>query len=569
MAKRMVPVGIAVLLIVILLIVGVKMGIIDKYSYSDETMDMNEYYQIFQVDAVPLILGDETVTEQGLSRDGQYYLPMGFVKQYLNTRFYYDEKEGLVLYTTPTELYRMPVDSAEYTVGGEPQSFECAVAVVSGDAVYLSVGFLEQFANFKYEVYHEPDRMQLYLESDQVETAVIKKNTALRYQGGVKSDVLKQLNEGDTVVVLEKMEKWSKVKSPDSIIGYVENRRLTDEGTMERIVEETYTPPEYTSVRRDKKINMVWHQVTNTEANAKVLDLLANTKEVNVISPTWFYLNSNDGGVASIASPDYVAAMHERGIEVWALVDNFTSQDFSTKEILASTTVRTTVIGQLMAMAEELGLDGINIDFEQVEMDSGEDYIQFLRELSIECRKRQLVLSVDNYVPTEYTAHYDRKEQGVIADYVIIMGYDEHYAGSEEAGSVASINYVEKGIMDTVALVPSEKVINGIPFYTRIWDVTSTVTSEAVGMQRTLDFLNEYGIAAIWDDEVCQNVASFSTEDKNYAVWVEDAQSVRTKLSVMKQYNLGGVAAWKLGLETPDVWDLIVEYLNSAPSVQE
>ena len=569
MAKRMIPVGIAVLLIVILIGVGLKTGLIDKYSYSDETMDMNEYYQIFRADAVPVILGDEVIEDKALVRDGQYYFALDTVKNYLNKRFYYDKTEGLMLYTTPTELYRIPLEQSDYTVNGMPQSFEQPIAVVSEDTVYLSVLFLKQYANFTYEVYHEPDRIQVYLESDTVQTAQIKKDTALRYQGGVKSDVLKQLRQGETVVVLEKMEKWSKVKSSDSIIGYVENKRLTDEGTLERTVEQTYAEPEYTSIHKEGKVNMVWHQVTNATANGNVLELLAPTKGVNVISPTWFYLNSDDGQVVSIADHDYVAAMHERGIEVWALVDNFTSKEFSTKTVLASTTSRTNVIDQLISLAQEYDLDGINVDFEQIDTESGEDYIQFLRELSIKCREKQLVLSVDNYVPTGYTAHYDRKEQGIVVDYVVIMGYDEHYSGSEEAGSVASINYVEQGIKDTVSDVPEQKVINGLPFYTRIWDVTGTVSSEAVGMQKAADFLNQYGVTATWDDETCQNFAEFSTEDCNYMVWLEDAQSIRTKLNVMKQYNLGGVAGWKLGLETPDIWDLIQEYLNSTPSDTE
>lgn len=569
MAKRMIPVGIAVLLIIILIGVGAKTGLITKYSYSDETMDMNEYFQIFSADEVPIILADEVLTDKGLLRDGQYYFSLDTVKEYINSRFYFDKTEQLVLYTTPTELYRIPVDSADYTINGQAASFTSNIATVSGEQLYLAVDFLKQYANFSYEVFHEPDRIQLYIADDTVKTAKIKKDTALRYQGGVKSDVLRQFTKGETVVVLETMEKWSKVKSDDALIGYVENKRLTDEGTLDRTVEQTYTAPEYTSIHKDGKVNMVWHQVTNTTANSSVLDLLSQTKGVNVISPTWFYLCDNEGGVASLADHDYVNAMHERGIEVWALIDNFTSTDFSTAAVLASTTARTAVIDALINAAEEYDLDGINVDFEQIDIESGEDYIQFLRELSIQCRQKQIVLSVDNYVPTGYTAHYDRKEQGIVVDYVIIMGYDEHYSGSEEAGSVASIDYVEQGIIDTVSVVPEQKVINALPFYTRIWDVTGNVSSEAVGMGKAIEFLQQNGIEATWDDETCQNVANFSTEDKSYAVWLEDAQSIRTKLNVMSHYNLGGVAGWKLGLETADVWDLIEQYINNTLSDTE
>lgn len=567
--KRMIPVVLAVFLIIVLGVVGLKTGLFDKYSYSNNRKNMNEYFHITSDDAVPIILAEEVMEDQALVRDGVFYFSLDTVNEYLNKRFYHDKVENLILFTTPDELYQIPQDSKEYTSNDEGKSFGLPIFVMSGDEPYIAVEFVKGYANFEYEIFNEPDRIQMYLEDEKITVAKIKKDTALRYQGGVKSDILEELHKDDEVVIIEQMDKWTKVKSADSIIGYVENKKLTDGEVSNRKIEITYQEPEYESVQKEGKINMVWHQVTNETANAGVFDLLAKTKNVNVISPTWFYINDNEGGIVSIASHDYVSAMHEKGIDVWALVDNFTSKDFSTTTVLSGLTTRSRIISQLMQACEEYDIDGINVDFEQIDMEAGLDYIEFLRELSIECRKRQLVLSVDNYVPTGYTAHYDRKEQGIIADYVIIMGYDEHYSGSEEAGSVASINYVEQGIQDTVSVVPAQKVINGLPFYTRIWDVTDTVSSEALGMGEAANLLSQYGVEATWDDETCQNFASYELEGRHYCVWLEDAQSIRTKLNAMKQYNLAGVAGWKLGLETLDIWDLIEEYLNSSPSDTE
>lgn len=567
--KRMIPVVLAVFLIIVLGVVGLKTGLFDKYSYSNNRKNMNEYFHITSDDAVPIILAEEVMEDQALVRDGVFYFSLDTVNEYLNKRFYHDKVENLILFTTPDELYQIPQDSKEYTSNDEGKSFGLPIFVMSGDEPYIAVEFVKGYANFEYEIFNEPDRIQMYLEDEKITVAKIKKDTALRYQGGVKSDILEELHKDDEVVIIEQMDKWTKVKSADSIIGYVENKKLTDGEVSNRKIEITYQEPEYESVQKEGKINMVWHQVTNETANAGVFDLLAKTKNVNVISPTWFYINDNEGGIVSIASHDYVSAMHEKGIDVWALVDNFTSKDFSTTTVLSSLTTRSRIISQLMQACEEYDIDGINVDFEQIDMEAGLDYIEFLRELSIECRKRQLVLSVDNYVPTGYTAHYDRKEQGIIADYVIIMGYDEHYSGSEEAGSVASINYVEQGIQDTVSVVPAQKVINGLPFYTRIWDVTDTVSSEALGMGEAANLLSQYGVEATWDDETCQNFASYELDGRHYCVWLEDVQSIRTKLNAMKQYNLAGVAGWKLGLETLDVWDLIEEYLNSSPSDTE
>ena len=324
-----------------------------------------------------------------------------------------------------------------------------------------------------------------------------------------------------------------------------------------------YVEPVYASNTRDHKINLAWHAVASVEGNDTLSSVMAGTKSINVISPTWFALNDNAGNFTSIASSDYVARAHDMGLEVWGLVDNFTNAGVDTYEVLAGTSTRTYLINGLVEAALQYGLDGINIDFENISLDAGEPFVQFIRELSIPCREHGIVLSVDNYVPMGYTDHYNRKEQGIVADYVIIMGYDEHYRGSETAGSVASINFVEKGIADTVAEVPAHKVINAIPFYTRIWETKgTTVESQAVGMEIAQQYIADHGITTAWDETTCQNYGEYQSGDSYYQVWLEDADSIRVKLNIMSKYGIAGVAEWKLGFEVPSIWDVIEEYMN-------
>ena len=349
----------------------------------------------------------------------------------------------------------------------------------------------------------------------------------------------------------------------DGFIGYVENKRLENQRTEAPIPVTDYTEPEYPSIHRDYKICLGWHQVTSQEANSTLDSVLEGTVGMNVISPTWFALSHNDGSFASIGSSDYVEKAHSRGLEVWILLDNFT-YEVDTKEILSYTSKRASLIERLVEETMALGADGINVDLEQVPADAGEDYIEFLRELSISCRANGLVLSVDNYVPKNYNAHYNWKEQGIVADYVIIMGYDEHYSGSQEAGSVASINYVEEGISTMVQSVPAQKVVNGVPFYTRIWETgDGQVTSQAVGMAAAEKFLKDRGVEAVWDETTCQYYAEVQDGDSLYQVWLEDARSLEVKMSIMSKYDLGGVAVWKLGYESgrSEVWDVLTAFV--------
>ena len=305
-----------------------------------------------------------------------------------------------------------------------------------------------------------------------------------------------------------------------------------------------------------------WHQVTSEEANAYFTDAVANVSGVNVISPTWFYLQDTQGNIADISSADYVKQAHDKGMKVWGLIDNFTA-DVSTTDTLSQLSSRQNIISQLMSAAEKTGLDGINVDFETLSEDAGPHFLQFLRELSIECHKRNLVLSVDNPVPEDFTSHYDREEQGEVVDYVIIMGYDEHYVGSEEPGSVASLPWVEKGVVDTLAEVPAERTILAIPFYTRLWKTTGgALTSEAIGMDQAQNVIKENKAETIWDGSVGQNTASYEKDGSSYEIWVEDAQSIAEKVKLIPKYKLAGVAQWKLGFENSSIWKVISENLK-------
>ncbi len=564
MKKKVVPILIAIALIII--IGGLSFGgkIIEKYSYSKERADLNAYYHISDSEDAAIVLQNEIVEERAKVIDGTWYLDLDTVHKYLNDRFYMDRNEDLLLYTLPEDIVKVVIGSSVNETEDGSEDLGYTIARYEGEKLYLAVDYVKQYTNFGYEVFTDPNRVQIDTQWEEMQVASIKKNTQVREKGGVKSPILTDVAKGDKVTVLEQMETWTKVKTADSVIGYVENKRLDNTRSELPIPVTDYTEPEYTSLTRDYKINLGWHVVAGTAGNDTLQSVTANTKGLNVISPTWFKLSDNEGNFTSFASADYVEKAHGMGLEVWALVENIEYKDsIDMYQILSSTTTRRKLIDALVAEVQQYGIDGINVDFEQISMDCGEHYIEFIRELSVSCRKNGIVLSVDNYVPTGYTDHYDRREQGIVADYVIIMGYDEHYAGSPEAGSVASINYVENGIADTVSQVPANKVINAIPFYTRIWETTgSSISSQAVGMEMAEEYVAAHNIDVEWNEETCQNYGEYTSGDTLYQVWLEDEESIRVKLNIMEKYGIGGVAAWRLGFEKPEIWDEIETYLN-------
>ena len=455
MKKKAIPVIIILILILILGAILVVPGLIERYSYSRERADLSAYFSLTSAEDAAVLVNHEVTGADARVYDGVFYLEFSAVQDLINDRFYDGREDGILVYTTPQAVITAPVGGSAWTGSDGTSGDEgYVIARYEGEQLFVALDYVRRFTNFLYEGYVAPNRIALHVADESAPSASIKKDTALRERGGVKSPIVEDLRAGDTVIILEEMETWTKVATMNAFIGYVENKRLTP-GAEQTVTMPADIPEEvFPSAFRPYKICMAWHNVAGAAGN------------------------------------------------------------------------------------------------------------DTLRELSLACHARDLVLSVDNYVPKEFNKHYHRAEQGVICDYVIIMGYDEHGTFSTEAGSVASIGYVTDGIERTLQEVPAEKVINGIPFYTRIWTTENgTLTSQAVGMRQAADFVSNHGIQLNWDDITCQNYGEKQEGSKFHQVWMEDDESIAAKLSAMQHHGLAGVAAWKLGFDTPSVWDTIGAYL--------
>ncbi len=549
MNKKYKPVIAVAVLVILVAILGIVTHVVMKYIPSSEKMDLNEYYGEMADGEIALVIGTEKLEERGLVDGDRVYLPLDVVNTYLNQRYYWDSANQQILYATPSELTSV---SASSEAGDK--------VWVKDDKVYLNLTYVQEFTDLDAYITKDPYRIAIQYKFKNVKTVTVKKNTSIRYRGGIKSAILTSVKKGTKLRLIEEMENWDQVATDDGYIGYIDKKKV---GEAEKTkFERSFKKEEYSYLTMDCKINMVWHQVTSTDANAYFADATANMTGVNVISPTWFYLTDTAGNIASIASADYVSQAHEKGLQVWGLIDNYT-QEVSTIETLSSTAARQNIISQLIQAAKDVGMDGINVDFESLSEDVGTHFLEFLRELSIECHKNNLVLSVDNPVPEDFTSHYDRAEQGRVVDYVIIMGYDEHYVGSE-AGSVASLPWVEQGIQDTLDEVPAERVINAIPFYTRLWKTTGgNVTSEAIGMDQAQQTIADNNVETYWDKTTSQNYGKYDIDNSTYQIWLEDAQSVAEKVKLVSKYDLAGVSAWKLGFENNGIWQVISDNLNN------
>ncbi len=563
--KKYIPFFIAIVLIVVVIYFSFGKQIKDTYTYSQEKADLYEYFGTFSSAEIPIMLQDELIGEYGKMIDGALYLSKNTVSRCLTDRFYVDTNEKLLLYTNATGTVVNEIGSNTYTINDETSSMQAPVSVETKGEIYILLDYVKKYVNFSYEVFENPAHMQLTTEWNQRTVADISESTSVRLNAGTQSPILIDAEAGESVVLLEEVDDWTKVKTKESYIGYVETKYLSNEITTQETPVMDVPPEKFISLTKDCKINLVWHNMEYSKSATELYQACAKVESVNVISPTWFWLSDNEGGIKSIATTEYVEAAHKMDMEVWALVANFHSgTDVDLNEVITYTSKRKRIIDSLVQETLSVGAEGINLDFESVPSSVGDSYIQFVRELSVACHENGLILSVDNYVPTEYTSFYNRKEQGIFADYVIIMGYDEHYAGGS-VGSVSGIQWMSEGIKNTLADVPASKVINAIPFYTRVWKTTGgDVKSEAVVMSVANEFIskNKANLEIGYDDATGQTYAEGTIGGTLYQVWMEDAESVGARLNVISTYGIAGVAEWCLGQETSDIWQVIEAYMN-------
>lgn len=558
--------GVIVVILVIVIALGVMIK--EKLTPSNEVMPITDYYEVEDNKAL-VILHNKIYEKKALVINGVVYMDYDTIVDRFNHRFYWDNNENVLTYTTPNEIIQAEAGSKQYTVTKSmiktQANKEYPVVEVFASDVYIALDFVDQYSDIDLHYYEKPNRVIINYNWGEYLYTEVAKGTQLRSNHNIKSPILAELKEGDTLIYVDLQEVpekgFAKVMTQEGVIGYVKEKHVKE--GFYKAIDSTYVEPVYTTQARPYTINMVFHQVFNSQASGALEELLKGTKGVNVVSPTWFSVTDVTGTISSLANQNYVNKAKELGVEVWALLDDF-NKDVKMYDLLTRTSYRENLANSLVQAAIDYKMNGINIDFENITSDTGKHYIQFIRELSVKCRNNGIVLSVDNYIPAPYNKYYDLEEQGKIIDYVIIMAYDEHYSGSDVAGPVASLGFVKDAVRNTLEVVPNEKAVIAIPFYSRLWKEAKdgNVSSESFAMTPASNIFKNNGVEPEWNETIGSYYGEYEKEDITYKMWLEDAKSVEEKMKIIYEADVSGVAAWKLGLEKEEVWNVITRYLN-------
>ncbi len=554
-------------------------GHTDLYWYmnlTEEKEDGTEVkYESEEGEVVAVALEDKYADDYGIVKDDDYFVTVDTIKENIDDRLYWDKNENLVLFTDATTDW-------EYEVGGSlaPKDGRPAftTSFVEDEKCYVNMKLLDGLVECDHKLIKAkkkcPAILSLSYNTEYLKEGVLDDDIEMRTNGDYQNLIVTELKEDTKVQIVEENKNWDKVKTDDGFIGYVPISEIDDIKKGKKVYETD--DDTYTHQQVNGKVNMVWDAVYNQTANGNINNEIAHVKGVNVISPTWFEIETKNGGILSRANEDYIKTAHKNGMEVWALLDDFKSKKID-HYVLSHTSSRKRLVANLMDTIDALGIDGINIDFEYVTESVASDYLQFLRELSVECRTRKLKLSIDNYAAMGHTAYYDWKQQYKIADYVIFMNYDEHNAGDDEAGSVSSMSFMENAITNAVDEIgDSKRIVNAMPFFTRLWEMTPEgkgtnkgtfvedavdgnyyLNSQALTMNKAEKACKDANVKPTFDKATGQNYATWEKGSTTYEIWLEDETSIKARLKLTKKYKLGGNAYWALGQEKDSIWNTI------------
>ena len=572
--KQIVPV--LVVLGLILIISGFIIGnsLIEKYTPTDERKDLAEYYNITEETQVAITLNHKILEQYATLIDGHVYLDFDFVHDMINSRFYWDANENILLYTTAEDVISAASGATRYMVGKNTTEYGRAIVKATGQSALIDLEFVKQYSDIMYEYFEDPSRLVLYNEWDEITVSTLKKDSEVRLKGGIKSPILTNVKKGDTLTILEMGEDWATVCTTDGIVGYIKTSFIKN--TEQKTLESDYVKETFQHISLKEPINLLWDPIYNTSGNDGIQSTLTNTKGVNVICPSWFKLKDNEGNLTSYASLDYVNYCHSQGVQVWGMVKNLDiSEGVDINYILTHTSARQNLVNKIVARAMDYNLDGINIDFEQLsESKIGDGYIQFLRELSTKCEDNHIILSTAVYTPASYNSVYKYGEQADFVDYIALMTYDQHYGQASGEGSVAGLDWVENGIQNTLAEgVPANQILMGVPFYTKLWKLTPTsddsateviyqITFENLGLSSAKKWMDNNINKPTWLEDCGQWYGELKQDTIIYKMWLEDNDSIEKKLQLANTYELAGAAYWSDDLDNTGVWEIIIKYIN-------
>ncbi len=524
--------------------------------------------QVISISEEPyLVIADKVYTDSdSVILDGEtIYISYDIIKEHVDPNLFYDENEEMVIFTDDQRVLRCTINHKEASINHKKFYLNYPIKKVD-NKIYIPEEVLYIYYNLEITHWEETNAIVVNKQAhNHLIGVVVQEGGDIRFSFSKKAPILlKDVAVNTELLVFEEYKDWYKVRTNDGIIGYMEKVYLKVDlinntaGTNKAIGEGTNNSKE--------RINLTWDYVHTKMVSIESIEPIYG---VNVVSPTWFSIVSEEGDILDKGNQEYVSAYKNYGYQVWPLINNNFDPELTSK-LLASSNKRQELIEKIAKIYDVYGVDGINIDFENVYMKDKELLTQFVRELYPVFKEKGMVVSMDVTpisVSENWSQCYDRKRLSETVDYIILMAYDQHWSTSPVEGSVAQYSWVEESLQAVLKEVPNEKLILGVPFYSRLWtirhiDGKEEVSSKALSMDEVNSFIEENNVELIWEEESGQYYGEVSKDGITYKIWLEDTESLQLKASLVNKYQLAGIASWRKGFEKGEVWPAISNTIN-------
>lgn len=516
-------------------------------------------------DKVSLIINNKNVTErlknELKSENGILYISIEDMQNFFDKYIYLEEETNEVITTYDNKIASIGFDSNKMLLNGAVKKIN-ASAIKSGETIYLPISEMLEVYNIELKNIEETKIITLdSLDREQIK-ATLKGTVSLKSQGKIFSRTVSKAQKGTEVIVIDKIEgkKWAKVRAENGKIGYVKVSKLENiETVREKQIKEKQI---------SGKVNMFWdyysQYVKATDRTGQVIE------GVNVVSPSFFYLDKSDGTLKENigeAGKNYIEWAHSNGYKVWPIISNAEAGIKITSNILNSYTKRQELIQSIVEKCAQYSIDGINVDFENIYEADKDKFSRFIIELVPRMQEMKIVVSVDVTAPDgdpNWSLCYDRNVIGDVSDYLVFMAYDQYGASSTKPGTTAGFNWVEKSLKKILEYdeVSPEKIILGMPFYTRQWTISQDGTIKSRSVISMVNTKIPNNVEKQWDDELKQYYIEYKSGKNTIKMWIEDGTSIKEKVSLVTKYNLGGTSCWRKDMETSNIWTIIREELQ-------
>lgn len=523
----------------------------------------NNYIVFDKNKTINLVINNKNVTSnlknQVLIENNTIYLSQSDIENFFDKHIYKEDETNEIITTYGKKIAAIGFEKNSININGSDKEIY-AHAIEKDGQVYLPISEMKDVYDVEIRNIEKTKVVTMDSLDREQKKAIVTSNLAVKSSTNFLTKTVDRIKKGDSVIIISSDKGYTKIRTEKGKIGYIKSKKVANEITVREEMKE--------EKQIEGKVNLVWDYYSNV---GSAPDRSGTSIDgVNVVAPAFFYLDDDGNLKDNIGEKgeNYINWAHDNGYKVWPMVSNAEAGLTLTSEIMNSYAKRQKLIEDIVDKCVEYKLDGINVDFENMKQEDKDLYSRFIIELTPRLKEMGLVTSVDVTAPDggeTWSMCFDRHVIGDVADYIIFMAYDEYGVSSTKPGTTAGYDWVKLSLNKFLQTeeIESNKIILGIPFYTRVWttDPSGKSTSKTVSMKKTESVIPD-GTQKQWNDDLKQNYVEYTDGNNKKQIWIEDIDSIKSKISLITENNLGGVASWQKDMELDEIWSVLIEEIN-------